>query len=403
MNSWSAYPTDLPETGEPLIDFVLALADAGEATARRLYDAPGWVAHHNSDAWLFSNPVGAGHGDARWTAWPLAGAWFARNLWESVAFGESTAERIWPAVRGAAEFALAWHHRDGTGAWSTAPATSPENAYLIDGRAVAVDATTAMDQSLLHDLFGITEALATRLGLEDDPVVVAARERRVLLDAEPRIGSLGTVIEWAAEHPEEDPHHRHVSPLYGLYPGPGLWSHPAREAAAATLHRRGDDSSGWSLVWKLALWARLGRGDKVSDLLRLMFRAAGESDAPWRGGLYPNLFAAHPPFQIDANLGFPGVLAEALLQSQDGIHLLPALPAELATGSATGLVARPGIRVDLQWRDGRLERAALRARTPSAEGDVVIRYRGAQLVRTVTMHEASEIAATDFEGVGSSR
>ncbi len=396
MNHWSAQVANLPETAEPYRDLVLALADAGRATARRLYDAPGWVAHHNTDAWLFSNPVGAGRGDARWTAWPMAGPWLVRGVWDAIEFGagDEEAAALWPAIRGAAEFALAWHHRDGNGAWVTSPATSPENAFRTeDGVVAAVDTTTAMDQQLLADLFDITVRLATRLGHEDDPVALAAARRAPLVEAEPAATSDGIVREWAVDRDEEDPRHRHLSPLYGLYPGPGRWSEQGRAAAAATLERRGDDSSGWSLVWKMALWARLRRGDKVSDLLRLLFRDATDDSGPWAGGLYPNLFAAHPPFQIDANLAFPAVLIESLLQSHDGIELLPALPAELRSGSARGLVARPGVEVELRWRDGALESATLVPRKP---GTLSIRYRG----RTLRLHVADAIQLTpsDFEG-----
>jgi alpha-L-fucosidase 2 len=400
MNGWSAQVTDLPEMVEPLVRLVEALARSGSVTAARLYGAPGWVAHHNTDPWAYSSPVGAGHGDARWTAWPLGGAWLIRNLWDAVEFGSGDAAELWPLARGAAEFALAWHHEDELG-WSTSPATSPENAYVVDGvegAVAAVARTTAMDQQLIYDLLSIVAQLAERLGRQDDPVATAARARLPLLRPEPQVAEDGTVIEWDVPRTEEDPHHRHLSPFYGLYPGPGRWSQPARDAATATLVRRGDDSSGWSLVWKLALWARLGRGDKVSDLLRLLFRdaEAGVHASEWAGGLYPNLFAAHPPFQIDANLGFPGVLVECLLQSHDGIELLPALPVELPSGRLLGAIARPGIRVDLAWVDGELESVSLIARDEAAAGERRIRYGGAELSRHVRVGTPVVLTAEDF-------
>ncbi|WP_353829193.1 glycosyl hydrolase family 95 catalytic domain-containing protein [Agromyces sp. SYSU T0242] len=389
MNHWAAHITNIPETAVPYRDFVLALAAAGRATAKRLYGVAGWVAHHNSDAWLFSSPVGEGHGDPRWSAWPMAGPWLSRGLWDAVEFGAGTDEaaRIWPAIRGAAEFALAWHHRDPRGEWVTAPATSPENAYITeDGSVVAVDSTTAMDQQLLHDLFGITAALAEMIGRSDDEVVREARSRLDLLRAEPESNADGTVQEWAGTRLEEDPTHRHLSPLYGLYPGPGTWGAASRAAAEATLERRGDDSTGWSLVWKMALWARLGRADKVSDLMRLFFREAPPDSALEAGGLYPNLLAAHPPFQIDANLAFPAVLGECLLQSHGEIHLLPAVPPELSSGSATGLIARPGVEIDLRWRDGALVEAGLRARRSTT---VRLRYRDRRI--PVALAEARRV------------
>ena len=402
MNGWSSQITDLPETVEPLVRLVEALARSGAGTAARLYGAPGWVAHHNTDPWAFSSPVGAGHGDARWTAWPLGGAWLIRNLWDAVEFGTGDPAELWPLARGAAEFALAWHHEDEHG-WSTSPATSPENAYLVDsadGAVAAVVRTTAMDQQLIHDLLSIVVQLSETLGRQDDAVAAAARARLLLLRPEPEVAPDGTAIEWDIPRPEEDPHHRHVSHLYGLYPGPGLWSTAARDAATATLERRGDDSSGWSLVWKVALWARLGRGDKVSDLLRLLLRDAesGAHSSEWAGGLYPNLFAAHPPFQIDANLGFPGALVECLMQSHDGIELLPALPAELASGRLRGAIARPGIRVELAWSGGALQSVSLVARNADAEGEHRIRYLGSEVVRRVTVDAPVELTLADFAG-----
>ncbi|GHE06960.1 glycosyl hydrolase family 95 catalytic domain-containing protein [Klenkia taihuensis] len=398
MNYWSAHAAGLTETAAPLRDFVLRLAEAGTATATRLYGARGWAAHHNADAWLYSTPVGHGQGECRWSAWPLGSAWLACAVHEAVAHGagKDEAARIWPAVRGAAQFALDWHHQDATGRWVTAPATSPENVYRHRGRDVAVDATTAMDQQLIAHLFDITEELGDLLGFADDEVVSAVRDRRPHLVAQPVVVATGTVQEWDGPHEEEDPQHRHVSHLYGLFPGPGHWQGTARQAAGATLERRGDDSTGWSLVWKTALWARLGRGDKVGDLLALLFRPVPQDAGPEAGGLYPNLFAAHPPFQIDANLGYPAVLVEALVQSHPGlgrIELLPALPPQLARGAARGLVVRPGIECDLTWQAGDLVEVRFR---PRQHVDVVVGYRGGshRLVGSGPVH----LRRDDFAG-----
>lgn len=377
MNHWSTYSTNLAETGLPLWSFVEALSEKGRHTARQLYDSPGWVSHHNSDAWLFSSPVGDGHGDARWSHWPMAGPWLVRALWDTIEFGaggRAAAERLWPIARGATEFILAWQHLSPSGDWVTSPATSPENVYLDhNGTSVAVDRTSAMDEQLIADLYETVTRLALMLGLDGDPVVEQARSRSKAMHAQPCLSAEGTIVEWAEEREEVDPQHRHMSSLYGLFPGPGLWSTQAKEAAAATLRRRGDVSTGWSLVWKIALWARLDDAEKVSDLLQLMFCEAESSDFGEQGGLYLNMFAAHPPFQIDANLGFPGALTECLIQSHDGITLLPAVPAQLASGSARGLVARPGVEVDLVWIDGALDTAVLRS---SSTVRVRVRYLG---------------------------
>lgn len=373
MNYWGAHVTDLSAHAAPLSDFTLALAEAAAPHTRRLYDAPGWTVHHNSDAWLYATSPGRGAGDPRWSFWPLGGAWLASLLtasWEHGADDDTELVRIWPALRGATEFALAWH-RDGR----TSPATSPENAFVTDaGQSASLVETTTMDLALLRTLLTRTAGVARALGSADDPVAQEAVARLAELPHQPGIAPDGTIIEWDAVRREEDPRHRHVSALFGLFPGDEPWDAEHRAAAARTLDRRGDDSSGWSLVWKLALWARLRRAERVADLLALSLRDADLTTGPWAGGLYPNLFAAHPPFQIDANLGFVGALAEALLQSHDGIRLLPALPEQLGTGRVRGLIARPGIVVAIEWRDGQLVEAALRARRRGTAGSYRVHW-----------------------------
>lgn len=392
MNLWSVFNTNLAECFEPWLAFVKRIAAAGEHTARRLYNSEGWVAHHNSDAWAYTSTVGDGHGDVRWSHWPLAPAWIARSLYDAVKFGAAgvSADDLWPIIRGAAEFCLDWQHRNDQGRWVTSPATSPENVYLSDGHEVALDISTAMDEQLLADLFTIVVALADRLQLSHDSVVAAAGERLAQMRPQPIIDG-GLIREWDQPRLEEDPHHRHVSHLYGLFPGSGRWDDEGRAAASRTLDRRGDASTGWSLIWKLALRARLHQPAKVSDLLALVFRQAPVDDAFGEdGGLYPNLFAAHPPFQIDANLGFPGVLAECFLQSHDDIELLPAVPRELADGAAKGLVARPGISVDLEWRRGHL----IEARFGSIPTPVRVRYRNGYV--DLAAGEGRRLTTLDF-------
>lgn len=385
MNYWGAHVTGLSSQAEALTDFTIALAGAAQPHTRRLYDAPGWTVHHNSDAWLYATAAGRGKGDPKWAFWPMGGAWLASLLTEAWEFGAAAPERlqhVWPTLRGAAEFALTWHH-DGV----TSPATSPENAFLTpEGSAASIAATTTMDLALIRMLFGKLCWAARRLGHAEDPVVVAAAARLQELPAMPGITPDGTIIEWDEPRAEDDPQHRHLSPLIGLYPAGERWDETRRAAAAATLARRGDDSSGWSLVWKLALWARLGRADKVADLLALFLRDADDVSGPWAGGLYPNLFAAHPPFQIDANLGFVGAVAECLLQSHDGVHLLPAVPEPLSSGDVRGLVARPGLLVDISWHESRLVSATLRARHPAAAGSHHVRWNG----RSITVHIDTE-------------
>lgn len=387
MNYWGAHVTDLSSRAAPLTDFTIALATAASSHTRRLYGVAGWTVHHNTDAWLYATTPGRGTGDPRWSFWPLGGAWLASQLTESWRFGASAAEElahVWPTLRGAAEFLLEWH-RDG----STSPATSPENAFITGGgRSASLVRTSTMDLALVRTTLDRTVETATALGLAEDAVAAAAAERLGNLPSQPTIGADGGILEWESERTEEDPRHRHLSPLFGLFPGEEEWDPAHRAAAAETLNRRGDDSSGWSLMWKMALWARLGRPDRVDDLLALALRDADDARGPWAGGLYPNLFAAHPPFQIDANLGFVGAFTEALLQSHDDIRLLPALPSALSTGSVTGLVARPGITVDIAWRGARLVEARLRARHDGAAGAHRVHWNGRSIVaRISTTHE----------------
>jgi len=370
MNYWAAETTNLAETAEPLFALIGTLADSGRATARRL-GARGWAAHHNSDAWGHAAAVGEGKGRPSWAFWPMAGTWLLDHLAEHRAFGVVGDEFVTSAhrlYRGAAEFLLDWLVPFPDGRLGTLPSTSPENTYVDDsGFEASIGDTSTMDLALVREV--LSEAAR---GADD----LAARARDAL-DRLPTIESRVTargVLEWANEVTEVDPHHRHLSHLYPLFPGSSADAEFER-AATASLDRRGADSTGWSLAWKMALWSRLRRADRLDELIELFFRDARERDGAWSGGLYPNFFAAHPPFQIDGNLGFTAGIAEALVQSHRGeIELLPAVPTRLATGSVRGLVARPGVVVDVAWKDGAFVRASLTARA-GRETTVRVRYR----------------------------
>jgi alpha-L-fucosidase 2 len=329
----------------------------------------------------------------------MGGLWLVRHLVERVRFGsvddDHVRDVVWPVLRDAAEFALSWLVRTPDGSWGTAPSTSPENTFVdAQGRAVAVTWSSAMDRALVRDVLRSVVELAPRIGA--DSADLAGRAAVVLPDLPGvLVATDGRVQEWGREVSESDPHHRHVSHLFPLFPGDEELTATEEAAMAASLERRGDDSSGWSLAWKIALWARLHRPDRVSDLLDLVFRDATGVRGQWAGGLYRNLFAAHPPFQIDGNLGYAAALAECLLQSHRGyVELLPALPTELASGSAHGLVARPGLVVDLDWADGDLVRAVVRLRSPGSPGSpapeavegrtVVLRWQGREVRRRLT-------------------
>ncbi|MFD2029053.1 glycosyl hydrolase family 95 catalytic domain-containing protein [Promicromonospora aerolata] len=311
---------------------------------------------------------------------------------------------VWPVLRDAAEFALSWLVRTPDGSWGTVPSTSPENTFVdAHGRTVAVAWSSAMDRALVRDALRSVVELAPRVG--PDATDLAGRAGAVLPDLPGiRVATDGRVQEWGAEQVESDPHHRHVSHLYPLFPGDEALTAAEEAAMVASLDGRGDDSSGWSLAWKIALWARLHRPDHVSDLLDLVFRDATGVHGQWAGGLYRNLFAAHPPFQIDGNLGYAAALAECLVQSHRGyVELLPALPAELASGSAHGLVARPGVVVDLDWADGDLVQATVRPRSPAPEAvegrTVVLRWRGREVRRRLA-DAPVVVGPADFRGAG---
>ncbi|HEY9290633.1 MAG TPA: glycoside hydrolase family 95 protein, partial [Microlunatus sp.] len=384
MNYWLAESTDLVECLDPLFDLVEALAAKGTQTAQRVLGAPGWVAFHNSDAWAYTQPVGDGTHDPCWAFWPMAGPWLLQHWRERLGHGGSdqVADRAWPLVRGAVEFLLSWLVEQPDGSLGSCPSTSPENHFTApDGSSGATAASATLDIALSGDTFSFLVELADRLGRADDPIVAQARQALTRLP-DPKINKLGMISEWPDPDLVPEPDHRHTAHLYLLHPGNRPLTPELITAADASLTGRGDESTGWSLVWKAAMRARLRQPDRVADLFRLLFRDAAIDRGHWAGGLYQNLFAAHPPFQIDANFGFVAALAECLLQSHAGaIDLLPALPTVIGAGSIRGLIARPGVVVDLDWSATGLTRARLTSRT-SITGQK-INYGAATVTRTL--------------------
>ena len=393
MNHWPAQIGNLPEADLQLTDYVTGLVPSGEKTARAFYDAPGWTANVLANVWHFTAPAE----DPSWGASLTGGAWAALQLWEHYRFtmDRDYLERVYPTLRGAAEFLQANLFEWTDGSLVTGPSTSPENGFVTPEGICYVCAGPVMDTQICREIFGAVVEASQTLGV--DAEFAGSLQESASRLPEMKVSPQGYLQEWMEDYTEMDVHHRHVSHLFGLYPGNSIDTPELKEAARQSLERRGDEGTGWSRAWKICFWARLGDGNRAYKLFRSLlnpvrsYRQApnqwGETTGFTGSGTLPNLFCAHPPFQIDGNFGGSAGLMEMLLQSHEKgvVSVLPAIPDEWDKGSFKGLKARGDITVGCRWEGGR---ATVTLRCPASR-TVTLRCLGTE--RSVTLEENKEI------------
>jgi len=369
MNYWPSEITNLSECAEPLFALIKDCSETGAVVAKEQYNLDGWVLHHNTDLWRGSAPINnSNHG-----IWVSGSGWLSSHLWEHYLFTqdlEFLREKAWPLMKGAAIFYADFLTIDPESGWLiSTPSNSPENGGLVAG--------PTMDHQIIRSLFKACIQASEILDTDHDFATLL--KEKVVKIAPNKIGQYGQLQEWMKDIDDPDNKHRHVSHLWGIHPSNDInWeeSPELMEAAKQSLLFRGDDATGWSLAWKINFWARLRDGDHAYELIKLLFRPVGTDDTRYErgGGSYPNLFDAHPPFQIDGNFGAPAGIVEMLIQSHlSAIDILPALPSVLPEGKITGVCARGGFELSFSWKEGVLNDVEVLSK---AGNKCRLRYKG---------------------------